>query len=530
MKPEIYSLADTALKYASWPLLFIIIILVFHEQIKAFINKIISANKVKLGTDGLTIEATDNKKLIDNEAEINDENGKLDPPPKAIEKELKNTYWYLSVTDLLKENKVLEAKKEFDDFIREQKDNIDYDREFAFYSFVVFQNTKDEKILSELLTNIKQSKEPSIKKEYVNAYIYCLELIHQFTKAINLLKSIISETEDIKINSSYTTLLSKIYLQNLETEKAEDEIVNLINTLSQHNIDEFEDELYLVYLQLAEIEKKKNDNINYALCLDKALEFKPSNESTLFSAAFQASQFNFLDSIAISNYSLLENLAPYNDAVANNLGVAANKLELKIIACDFYHKAKALNSSISFSNIGYKLLEAGCAKEAEALAREAISRPNADKNNYELLAKIKKETEEEYDKWQKHKEKSNEKQKFIRNYVGKKYNSKTHFPSGINWIDEKERNVNLLITGQNIEITWQDQIRSIKFYGTIKNATLKGIYISSPLQGKTLLGTSDKTTSTHCVGFYDDNTGNIIMLSTESDNDLKITLTKNDNV
>ncbi|HCQ6561760.1 TPA: hypothetical protein OL568_004648, partial [Citrobacter freundii] len=188
------------------------------------------------------------------------------------------------------------------------------------------------------------------------------------------------------------------YLQNLETEKAEDEIVNLINTLSQHNIDEFEDELYLAYLQLAEIEKKKNDNINYALCLDKALEFKPSNESTLFSAAFQASQFNFLDSIAISNYSLLENLAPYNDAVANNLGVAANKLELKIIACDFYHKAKALNSSISFSNIGYKLLEAGCAKEAEALAREAISRPNADKNNYELLAKIKKETEEEYDK------------------------------------------------------------------------------------------------------------------------------------
>lgn len=528
MKQEIYSLIDTALKYASWPLLFIIIICVFREQIKTFINKLNSADKFKLGTDGLTFEKNNDNSLINNE--VNDENGKLDPPPNIEEKEIKGTHWYLSVTDLLKEDKIPEAKNEFDKFVRERKDNINYDSEFAFYCYVVFEHTKDNNILDELLLKIKYSKESSIKKGYINSYIYCLGLTHQFTKAIKFLNTTISETEDLKEKSTYTILLSKNYLLNLESENAEKEIINLINNLSHENKEDFEDELYQAYLQLAEVEKGKNDNIHYSLCLDKALEFKPSNENTLFSAAFEASKFNYLDSLAISNYSHLEMLAPKNGAVMNNLGVAANKLELKIIACDFYRKAKDLNSSISYSNIGYKLLEAGCAREAEELAKEAIAQPNPDKNNYELLAKIKKETETEYDKWQKLKSKSNEKQKFIRLYIEKKYDSRTQFPRENNWIDEKERNVNIVITDKNIRIEWQDPVRDIKFYGTVNNTTLQGVYISSPLQTQTLLGSSAEITSAHCVGFYDDIKDHIIILSTESDNDLKATLIKSGNV
>ncbi|MGT8783996.1 hypothetical protein ACR71X_11350 [Klebsiella oxytoca] len=528
MTSETYSLVDTALKYALWPFLLILIVVLFRKQIKEFLNTLNSAKKVKLGVDGFSFETNTDNPIINNE--VNDENGKLDPPPIIKEKEIEKTYWYLSVNDLLKDNKIQEAKTEFETFVREHKDTINYDAEYAFFSYLLYQTTKDENILDDLLLNIKQSKEPNIKKEYVNSYIYCLNLTLQYTKAISFLKKIISETDDLKINSAYIISLSKIYLSSLDINKGESEIIKLIRTLSNDDIEKFEDELFLAYLQLAEIEKTKDDKINYALCLDKALEFKPSNESTLFSAAYESSQLNFLDSLAISNYSHLENLAPKNDAVINNLGVAANKLELKIIACDYYRKAKDLNSSISYSNIGYKLLEAGCAKEAEELARVAITFANPDKNNYELLAKIKKDTEEEYVKWQKHKTKSNEKQKFIRNYVGRKYNSPNQFPTNELWIDEKERQVKIAITEKSIAITWQDPIKDIKFYGSISNTTLKGIYISSPLQSQTLLGSGDKTITAHCVGYYDEKLSQIIISATESDSDLKIILKKNDNV
>lgn len=528
MKPEIYSLIDTALKYALWPSLLILIIILFREQIKQFINKLNSAEKVQLGVDGFSFETNTDNSSINNE--VNDENGKLDTPPIIKEKEIEKTYWYLPVSDLLKDNKVQEAKTEFENFVREHKGTINYDAEHAFFSFVLFQTTKDEGILNDLLLNIKQSKEPNIQKEYVNSYIHCLNLTLQYPKAINFLKNLISETDDLKIKSVYITSLSKIYMSSLDIDNGESEIIKLIRTLTENDLGKFDDELYIAYLQLAEIEKAKDDKINYALCLDKALEFKPSNESTLFSAAYESSQLNFLDSLAISNYSHLENLTPNNDAVINNLGVAANKLELKIIACDYYRKAKDLNSSISYSNIGYKLLEAGCAKEAEELAREAITFPNPDKNNYELLAKIKKETEEEYSKWQKHKAKSNEKQKFIRNYVGIKYNSENQFPTNEIWFDEKEREVKIATTEKSIAITWQDPTKDIKFYGSISKTTLKGVYISSPLQSQTLLGSGDKTITAHCVGYYDEKKSQIIISSTESDSDLKITLKKNDNV
>lgn len=54
MTSETYSLVDTALKYALWPFLLILIVVLFRKQIKEFLNTLNSAKKVKLGVDGFS--------------------------------------------------------------------------------------------------------------------------------------------------------------------------------------------------------------------------------------------------------------------------------------------------------------------------------------------------------------------------------------------------------------------------------------------------------------------------------------------
>ncbi|EFJ2364042.1 hypothetical protein [Escherichia coli] len=523
MTPEMYSLIDTALKFSLWPILCIVIAVVYHKQLKSLINKLISAKKLKMNAGPLTFE-TDENQSISNDDNL-DETGNLDTPPSTDIQERKDTHWFLPVESLLEENKVKEAKNVFLEFIRENN-NVDYYKEHSFFSYILFEKTQDENVLSELLLEIKQSNNSNAKLEYINSYISCLDLTNQFTKAINFLTSEIAQTNDDKYKVNYIILLSKMYLGNLEIEKAEQTIVELIRELTYKNSDEFDDELYQSYIQLAEIQKRKKNKVDYALCLDKALQFKPSNTDTLFSAAYQASQMPFLESIAISNYSLLNNLSPKHDSVINNLGVAANKLNLKIIACDYYRKAKGLNSSISFSNLGYKLLDAGCAKEAEELASYAITLPNPDKNNYELLAKIKKESEEEQDKWSKYKAKSIEKQKIIRNYIDKKYTSKITFPRDDFWNVNINTNVNVDINGNDIHISWKDNNKEINIYGTIENSVFSGVYSSKPITAGTLLGGSNTSISAHCIGIYDELKDQILIVSTDVEKDVNHVLTK----
>ena len=524
MTPEMYSLLDTALKFSLWPILGIVIVVVFHKQIKSLINKLISAKKFKMNAGPLTFETDENQPVSNNDNL--DETDNLDTPTSTDIQERKDTHWFLPVESLLEENKVKEAKNVFLEFIRENNNDIDYYKEHSFFSYILFEKTQDESILSDLLLHIKQSNDSNTRLEYISSYISCLELTNQFTKAINFLTSEISQINNDKYKTNYIILLSKMYLANLEIDKAEQIIVEIIRELTSKYSDAFDDELYQSYMQLAEIEKRKKNKIDHALCLDKALQFKPSNADTLFSAAYQASQLPFLESIAISNYSLLNNLSPKHDAVINNLGVAANKLNLKIIACNYYRKAKELNSSVSFSNLGHKLLEAGCAKEAEELASYAITLPNPDKNNYELLAKIKKESEEEQDKWSKYKIKSIEKQKTLRDYIDKKYTSKIVFPRDSFWNVNKNVNVNVAIDGNDIHISWNENNKTTNIYGTIENSVFHGMYSSKPITSGTLLGGSNTSISAYCIGIYDELKDQILIVSTDVEKDINHVLTK----
>lgn len=90
MTPEMYSLIDTALKFSLWPILCIVIAVVYHKQLKSLINKLISAKKLKMNAGPLTFE-TDENQSISNDDNL-DETGNLDTPPSTDIQERKDTH------------------------------------------------------------------------------------------------------------------------------------------------------------------------------------------------------------------------------------------------------------------------------------------------------------------------------------------------------------------------------------------------------------------------------------------------------
>lgn len=518
----------TAIKDGLWPIFCITVVVIFRKPLRSLVNKLVFSQNLKVNAGPFGIEARDIK---DPTAPIKEgtENNKLDAPPSASPDDLPSIHWYDSVISLLKSSKIDEAEAIFDKFARDNKSSIVYEHEHAFFMYIHFTNTRNSDVLEKLITIIEHSKAPDIKSEYINSYVYCLESINEFSKAIKFLESELAVIQDLKIKTKYTILLSKMHIASLNLDEAKVAVVALINVLSKDKSDDFSNELHNAYLQLAEVENKKENQQEYALCLDKALQYRPANTQTLFSAAYEASQANFLDPLALSDYSQLIELNPEDAATLNNLGVVAGKLDLKITSCDYYSSAKKLNNTLAMSNMGFKLLSAGCANEAEELAKFAISQKDPNKKNHELLTTIYQERETEETKWAKAKKTALEKQKFLRMSTEMRYNLDVSIPHHKDWVDNQNRPVKIHTEKNHINMTWTDSTKKINFYGGYENAAFRGFYISEPdkeKQSLTLLASSAKTESYQCIGYVDPINGNIHLISTEIEKDLSITLSK----
>ncbi|HCB0355802.1 MULTISPECIES: hypothetical protein [Klebsiella] len=531
MDKEISSIINTAItsiKEGLWPIFCITALVIFRQQLRSLFDKLVFSQNLKVNAGPFAIEASDIKSPTQPIIEAT-ENDKSDAPSSPESNDSPSIYWYEPVVSLLNDSKVDEAEALFEKFLRDNKSLINYEHEHAFFMYLHFTNTRNTDVLDKLIILIGQSKNSNIKSEYINAYIYCLETVNEFNKAIIFLEHELAETQEIKIKTKYTILLSKMHIANLNLDEAKIIMVRLINLLSKDKSDDFSNELHNAYLQLGEVENKKENQTDYALCLDKALQYQPANTKTLFSAAYEASQTSFLETLSLSDYSLLIELNPEDAATLNNLGVVAGKLNLKITSCDYYRAANKLNNTLAMANMGFQLLSAGCANEAEELATFAISQKDPNKNNHELLAKIYKERETEETKWTKAKKTSLEKQKFLRVSTEMRYNLDVSIPNHNDWIDNQNRPVAITIERDYINMTWTDSTRKINFYGSYENAALRGVYISAPdkeKQSLTLLASSDKTETYQCTGYFDPIKDCIQLISSDIEKDIKITLSK----
>ncbi|MGW6301390.1 tetratricopeptide repeat protein [Peribacillus butanolivorans] len=153
--------------------------------------------------------------------------------------------------------------------------------------------------------------------------------------------------------------------------------------------------------KLAELYKTDNNIDSQISALEKALEIKPNDTSTLFDVAYAYTENN-QDNIALLHYKSVVNMDPTHTGALNNLGVAYGRLNLNFSKIKSYKQAFELDNTLAASNLAQVYISAGFEGEARGILEEA----NSQKNVHEFVGQalvslqeaLKKEKEAEQKK------------------------------------------------------------------------------------------------------------------------------------
>lgn len=529
MTEKAYNLIEIFLKFSLWPLLAIVALIIFRSQIRAILSNIGGANNVKLNSAVLSFEATTTQSTI--ATQESDERTDIVESAQNTKKTsaLKATGddWFTEIYDLLTDGKSDEAQEAFDNFIRIKDDSINYAKEHSFFLYLKYKYTLSSDISNQILGSIEQSNEPEKKQFYIDSYISCLQITKQYGKAITFLEKNIEHASSVKNRARLVTRLSAILCENSEQEKAKKIIIELIETLEKDNDDDIEFGLHLAYKKLADIEKNTNNNFNYALCLDKAAEYVPTDTNAMFDAGYEASKVA-LSSLEVSNYRNLISLETKNSMAYNNIGATSARFKLKIISGSYFKDSEKLNNTLAMANIGSNLLDAGLYDETEELIKKGLASENPHENIHMLATRARNEKESEIKKWKEIQTISHKKQQLIRKYTHAYYCTSEKLLTEKSWIDDKGIKAAVHNVDGELSISWESETDHIEFKGTINNLSSSGIYTSKKNKAQnSLLSFGDKDTIYHCLVFYAPQSEQIFIVSPQADDDFIRVLRKN---
>ncbi|HGY5112342.1 TPA: tetratricopeptide repeat protein [Citrobacter freundii] len=521
MEERIFKIIEIILTYASWPILVGILCFIFRSQIASLLEKILASKNLKLSTPVGNFEGE-----FEESIKIQDEVKSIEP--ESIEtNDNPSNWWYLDVTNALNENDEGKAKQIFDDFIQLNKNTIDYNSEHSFFLFKLYEHNQSESVLKEIQKTIEASNIYEDKRSYINSYIMCLDYTEQYKRAIDFLVKEIERISDHNAKVYLTIRLSKLYVSDLDLLSAKKTILHAISYASNNKNEDLNNQLYSCYVQLAAIENKNGNKVHEALCLDKALEYDPTNKDTLFSSAY-ASIDSTLDAIQISNYKQLLNLEPEHGAALNNLGVTAENLSLKGISTNLWSSSSKTGFSLAMVNLGFTLLECGYLKAAEEMANEALKVEKPHENVHQLLTRINKEKASEEKKWSEAIAYSKKLQKDLRLYVYYYYNEQSLIPNTDSWIDENGKDVKLTVIGSLYKFEWIDESFEINYTASNIHGTVSGFYskkIKEESRPSTLLGLNQKQQqTTQCYGYFDDKNSHMVVFSPKINDETYIIL------
>jgi hypothetical protein len=120
-----------------------------------------------------------------------------------------------------------------------------------------------------------------------------------------------------------------------------------------------------------------------------ALALAPYDNSLRFDVAHAYSESD-APAQALIHYGDLVRRDPKHDGAYNNLGVAAEHLDLHSIAVSSYKQAEDLGNTLATANIGWELINAGFVQEARQRLEAKIGEPDVHENVLDALGGVAK--------------------------------------------------------------------------------------------------------------------------------------------
>ncbi len=161
------------------------------------------------------------------------------------------------------------------------------------------------------------------------------------------------------------------------------------NTLDQAKdyISQIEVEGSRLLKAMSDVCKTFDEDDNFVAINEALLDQKPDDHERRFALALKYSELNE-NELAYYHYNILKDENP-NEAVWNNLGVAASQLGLSYKSVKSYKESERLGGTLAMSNLAHKLMDAGFVPEASKVCERALKIENYDKQIGTAITRIK---------------------------------------------------------------------------------------------------------------------------------------------
>ncbi len=484
--------------------LILTLLIICRKAISDLIRRLTNL-KLKKGDSELGIEATapipkTKTTILEKAAEPSIETNE-DKEETIKKEEVQEHDWSSKMHTAFDEGRIDDAKEAFNNYALTEQDPVKLQKNKNFFLYFLFTKGNDNSAIEQLKNLVNNSTDEESKFTSLIWLSFCLNDSSQTDKEIELWETSINSfrLENIIIKASVK--LAYALDRKGNTDEAKGLLISKLKSISISGAKA------KIYSALSQIEMSLGNKRLAIYCKDKSLELDPNNRDELFNAAYQASKEDVND-LSISNYINLLRIDAKNTTALNNLGVHAQDANLKVKAVEKYKESSSFNNSLSMSNQGYLLVNAGFLAEAEVIAKKALELEDPHGNIYKLLTKIRDLQKEQDTKWNELIDKSIERQKFIRNYTYSYYEGNVNKFDG-DWATENNNITTIKMEGDKLEATWQEsggifssEKYNVTLTGKVNNSAFLGQYEkkkdNGKLHGRGLLSNIDNTYK--CIG------------------------------
>lgn len=250
--------------------------------------------------------------------------------------------------------------------------------------------------------------------EEIRAYVFawlgrCYRHSNRLDDAISAYETAIESATDDEECTRYTASLAaclhEVGRSDVAIERLRSTLRSVTSKRAQGNL----------YKQIGTIEKNRGNKVDAALAFEMVAYYRPEDTSARFDAAFHQDHAG-MDHLALVNYSTLLKFDPASSGALNNQGISLFKLKMPINSVRSYQTAWEKGETLAAANLGYKLIEVGLGKEADALISAALEKPSPHENVGRAMAELAEKRQEEEKKLEDSLRRATLQQRFFHSY------------------------------------------------------------------------------------------------------------------
>ncbi len=250
----------------------------------------------------------------------------------------------------------------------------------------------DSTALDRLQDLVERAKEaPTVLHAVYQLLGSAYDVADDFYNAIEAYERAVEAAESEEQRARYVGALAHTLCESGDSDEAFKRLTNELERATDRTA------LSTLYSSLASL-YKETDNLELrAVALQKATEYKPSDNELRFDAAYASNEDNF-NALALMHYDILLRLKPDDSSALNNMGVLYDQLDMPIQGTAFYKAAAKNGNTLAAANLAYQYLNAGFADAAKEVLNTAMKAESVHRNVSQAIAAVGRQEEAQSNK------------------------------------------------------------------------------------------------------------------------------------